>query len=105
METETKIYLGAAIVFPVLTALFSAAACWLIDLGDFIRRCRINAQRRSVDRWEEYVGAWESAEENYPGAYTDQVAEHRQALERERAKLEQYEKRLPSLEKVPCPRN
>lgn len=104
---DTKIYLGAALLFPLLTALVCAVVFFG---GDAWQRLQARRMRRHIEELEQYADLWDAAEENYPGCYTEEARAHRAALEAERAKLEAYEKHsspkaVTPLEEISWPRN
>jgi hypothetical protein len=94
IQTETKIYIGAAILFPLITAIVCAIGCLAIDVRRFWLRRRIHSQKSYVDKWEAYVDHWDIADENHPGCYTDRAQKHRETLAREQAKLSRLMEKL-----------
>lgn len=78
MERETYIYIGAAVVYPLLTAV-------LVLMVFAISRATRGRRERLIEAQRSYVEAWEDADDIYPGIYAAD-------LERERTKLAQLQR-------------
>lgn len=93
MDLETKIYLGAPLVFMALTPIAAIVGMGIGKLIDRSRDRKIQNQRDFVAAWEDYVERWESGEPNPSGSHLEAIRNHRARLDYERAKLVRLEEK------------